>query len=183
MRVANLEQFAQFIAAEGFALTVDTIEPLGPHTLALGKVGTFRVFQGTIRKDQQLFVGDAKRPFKVAHLYRVQGKDMVEVAELIPGEIGAIAKVEEVAIDCVLHDSHEEDHIHLQSTQVPPPMHGLAIAPRKKGDEQRLSEVLGKLGGDPAGELLPILREGADQRQPLRRQILAAAGYCTLDPK
>jgi multiple sugar transport system ATP-binding protein len=28
------------VAAEGFALTVDTIEPLGPHTLALGKVGT-----------------------------------------------------------------------------------------------------------------------------------------------
>ncbi|MFO1196411.1 MAG: elongation factor G [Burkholderiaceae bacterium] len=142
---------ARHVIAHVFKVNID------PY---LGKVGTFRVFQGTIRKDQQLFVGDAKRPFKVAHLYRVQGKDMVEVAELIPGEIGAIAKVEEVAIDCVLHDSHEEDHIHLQSTQVPPPMHGLAIAPRKKGDEQRLSEVLGKLGVEDASFVVERDGEG-----------------------
>ena len=40
----------------------------------------------------------------MAHLYRIQGKDAIEVDALVPGEIGAVAKVEEIAFDCVLHD-------------------------------------------------------------------------------
>jgi elongation factor G len=50
----------------------------------IGKVGVFRVHQGTIRKDSQLFVGDGKRPFKVGHIYRLQGKEYVEVETLLP---------------------------------------------------------------------------------------------------
>jgi elongation factor G len=66
----------------------------------MGKVCIFRVHQGTIRKDSQLFVGDAKKPFKVAHLYQLQGKDYVEVDSLLPGDLGAVAKVEEIDFDC-----------------------------------------------------------------------------------
>ena len=111
----------------------------------IGKVGVFRVHQGTVRKDQPLFVGSAKRPFKVAHLYQLQGKDYVEVSQLVPGDIGAVAKVEDLEFDCVLHDSHDEDHIHLKPLQFPQPMQGLAVQTRKKGDEQRLFEILHKL--------------------------------------
>ena len=111
----------------------------------IGKVGVFRVHQGTIRRDAQLFVGSAKRPFKVAHLYRLQGKDYVEVPALVPGEIGAVAKVDEIDFDCVLHDSHDEDHIHLKPLAFPQPMQGLAVQTRRKGDEQRLFEILHKL--------------------------------------
>ncbi len=111
----------------------------------IGKVGVFRVHQGTIRRDAQLFVGSAKRPFKVAHLYRLQGKDYVEVPALLPGEIGAVAKVDEIDFDCVLHDSHDEDHIHLKPLAFPQPMQGLAVQTRRKGDEQRLFEILHKL--------------------------------------
>ncbi len=111
----------------------------------MGKIGIFRVHQGTLRKDMQLFVGDGKRPFKVAHLYRLQGKDTVEVEALLPGDIGAIAKVDEIAFDSVLHDSHDEDHIHLLPLEFPKPMAGLAVETKKKGDEQRLFDILGKL--------------------------------------
>lgn len=111
----------------------------------MGKVAVFRVHQGTLKKDAQLFVGDARRPFKVAHLYRLQGKEMQEVEQLLPGELGAIAKVEEVEFDAVLHDSHDEDHIHLKPLDFPKPMAGLAVETRKKGDEQRLFDILGKL--------------------------------------
>ena len=62
----------------------------------IGKLGVFRVHQGTIRKDSQLFVGDTKRPFKVGHLYRLQGKENIEVEALVPGDIGAIAKIDEI---------------------------------------------------------------------------------------
>ena len=111
----------------------------------MGKVGIFRVHQGTMKKNAQLFVGDGKRPFKVAHLYQVQGKDYVEVDELMPGDLGAIAKVDEIEFDCVLHDSHDEDHIHLVPLDFPRPMAGLAVETKKKGDEQRLFDILNKL--------------------------------------
>ena len=111
----------------------------------IGKLGVFRVHQGTIRKDSQLFVGDTKRPFKVGHLYRLQGKENVEVEALVPGDIGAIAKIDEIEFDCVLHDSHDEDHIHLKPLEFPQPMQGLAVETQRKADEQRLFDVLHKL--------------------------------------
>ncbi len=111
----------------------------------MGKVGVFRVHQGTLRRDAQLFVGDSRRAFKVSHLYQLQGKDYIEVAALVPGDIGAVAKVDEIAFDCVLHDSHDEDQIHLEPLEFPQPMQGLAVQTRRKGDEQRLFDVLHKL--------------------------------------
>ncbi len=108
----------------------------------IGKLGVFRVHQGTVRRDAQLFVGDGRRAFKVNHLYRLHGKDYVEVQSLGPGDIGAVAKVDEIAFDSVLHDSHDEDHIHLEPMAFPRPMQGLAVQTRRKGDEQRLFEVL-----------------------------------------
>jgi elongation factor G len=45
----------------------------------------------------------------------------------------------------VLHDSHDEDHIHLKPLEFPKPMQGLAVETRKKGDEQRLFDILHKL--------------------------------------
>jgi elongation factor G len=111
----------------------------------MGKVGIFRVHQGTMRKDAQLFVGDGKRPFKAAHVYTLQGKEFEEVDALIPGDIGAVAKVDEIEFDCVLHDSHDEDHIHLKPLNFPFPMSGLAVETKRKGDEQRLFDILDKL--------------------------------------
>ncbi len=111
----------------------------------VGKVAFFRVHQGTITKDSQLYIGDGKRPFKVGHLYTIQGKDYVEVGELVPGDLGAVAKVDDIEFNAVLHDSHDEDNIRLRSLDFPTPMHSIAVETKKKGDEQRLFEVLHKL--------------------------------------
>jgi elongation factor G len=111
----------------------------------VGKVAIFRVHQGTITRDTQLFVGDSKKAFKVGHLYQLQGKELVEVDALVPGDIGAVAKIEEIDFNAVLHDSHDEDHIRLRSLDFPTPMHSIAVETKKKGDEQRLFEVLHKL--------------------------------------
>ena len=72
----------------------------------IGKVGVFRVHQGTITKDAQLFVGSGKRPFKVTHLYRLQGKEYMEVPSLVPGDIGAVAKVDEIEFDSEIGRAH-----------------------------------------------------------------------------
>jgi elongation factor G len=45
----------------------------------------------------------------------------------------------------VLHDSHDEDNIHLKPLEFPKPMQGLAVETQKKGDEQRLFDILRKL--------------------------------------
>jgi len=120
----------------------------------MGKLSYFKVHQGTVTKDSQLFVGEARKPFKVGHLFMVKGKDLVEVPDGVPGDICAVAKVDEIQFDSVLHDSHDEDHIHLRPLEFPDPIFGLAIEPTKRGDEQRLWDVLEKLAAeDPCVEV------------------------------
>ncbi|MFA9477306.1 elongation factor G [Phycisphaerales bacterium AB-hyl4] len=116
----------------------------------VGKLSMFRVHQGTITRDTQLYIGDprngdSKRPFKVGHLFKLQGKDHVEVERAVPGDIVAVAKVEEVHRDAVLHDHHDEDRIHLAPMPLPEPMQGLAITPKRRGDEQKIADALSKL--------------------------------------
>ncbi|QQP96032.1 elongation factor G [Lysobacter enzymogenes] len=111
----------------------------------VGKLGVFRVYQGTVRKDTQLFVDDGKKPFKVGHLFKLKGKDHVEIEQAVPGDIAAVAKVDELHFDAVLHDSHDEDHIHLAPLNFPRPMFGLAVEAASKGQEQKLSNALHKL--------------------------------------
>lgn len=155
----------QFLRGEGAAATPVTATPdPARHVLAhvfkvtidpfVGKVGVFRVHQGTITRDTQLFVGDGRKPFKIAHPYLLRGKDFVETDALVPGDIGAVAKVEDIHFDAVLHDSHDEDHFHLRPTIFPRPMHSLALAPKRRGDEQRISDALHKLcAEDPTIEV------------------------------
>ncbi len=118
----------------------------------VGKIGIFRVHQGRITKDTQLFVGvegnEGKKPFKIAHPLLLQGKDTVEVPELLPGDIGAVAKVDEIVFDSVLHDSHDEDLIRMKPLDFPRPMFGVAIEPKRRGDEGRISEVLTKISAE-----------------------------------
>ena len=111
----------------------------------VGKLGVLRVHQGTLRQGSQLFVGDARKPIKIAHILKLMGKETAEVPRAIPGDICAIAKIEELHLDAVLHDSHDEDQYHLKPVSFPPPMLGVAIEPEKRGDEQRLADTLHKL--------------------------------------
>ncbi|MDI1275757.1 elongation factor G [Polaromonas sp.] len=111
----------------------------------VGKMGIFRVHQGTVTAGSQLYIGDGRRPFKVGHLFRLQGKDHMEIASAGPGELCAVAKVDEIHFDAVLHDAAEDEHIHLQPLDFPVPVHGLAIEPRRRGDEQRLWDLVQRL--------------------------------------
>jgi elongation factor G len=111
----------------------------------VGKMGVLRVHQGTLAAGSQLYVGDARRPFKVGHLFTLQGKEFTEIARALPGDLCAIAKVEELHFDAVLHDAPEDDRIHLEPLDFPVPVHGLAIEPKRRGDEQRLHDILQKL--------------------------------------
>jgi elongation factor G len=145
-----------FLKGEGAAAEPVRANPSpDPHVIAhvfkvtvdpfVGRLGIFRVHQGTVTRDSQLFVGDGRKPFKVGHLFMLQGRTHVEVREAVPGDIAAVAKVDAIHYDAVLHDAAEDDHLHLRPLAFPVPVHGLAVRPKRHGDEQRLWEILGKL--------------------------------------
>ncbi len=127
---------AQHVIAHVFKVTVD------PY---VGRMGIFRIHQGTVTRDTQLYIGDGRKPFKVGHLFMLQGKEHVEVPRGLPGDICAVAKVDEMHFDAVLHDAAEDDHLHLAPLPFPVPVHGVAIEPKRRGDEQRMWEILQKL--------------------------------------
>jgi len=107
-----------------------------------GRMGVCRVYQGTIKSGGQLFVGDARKPIKVNQLLKLNGETHTRLNMAVPGDICAIPRVEEVHYDAVLHDSHDEDHYHLKSIDLPRPMYGLAIKPPNDADAQKTSDVL-----------------------------------------
>ncbi len=151
-----------FIKGEGEQAQQLRAEPdPGKHVLAhvfkvemdpyIGKIAAFRVHQGTVTADSQLYIGEQRKPFKAAHLFRVLGKKLEPVAACIPGDICAVTKVEEITFDSVLHDAPEDDHIHMTPLDFPHAVFGLAIRTKKQADAAKLADVLHKLvAEDPA---------------------------------
>ena len=127
---------AAHVLAQVFKISID------PY---VGKLAMLRVHQGTIRRDSQLYIGDGRKPFKVGHLFLVQGKEHIEVPQVGPGDLCAIGKVDELHYDAVLHDAAEDAHMHLAPLPFPVPVYGVAISPKRRGDEQRMWEIMGKL--------------------------------------
>lgn len=146
----------QFFKGEGEqAVAVEVTPDPDKHAIAhvfkisndpfRGRLGLFRIHQGTVTPNSQLFIGEARKPFKPTHLLRLQGKEQSEMGQAVPGDICAVARVEEIYRDAVLHDSHDEDKYHLRPEAFPMPMFGLALTPKKRGDEQKLSDATHKL--------------------------------------
>jgi elongation factor G len=107
-----------------------------------GRLGVCRIHQGKIKVGGQLFVGDARKPIKVNQLLKLNGESFSKIDEGVTGDICAIPRVDTVHYDAVLHDSHDEDHFHLKSIDLPRPMYGLAIKPPRDADAQKTSDVL-----------------------------------------
>ena len=107
-----------------------------------GRLGVFRIHQGSISTGNQLFVGDARKPIKVSQLLKLNGGDHKKMNAGLPGDICAIPRVDEVFFDAVLHDSHDEDNFHLKHKRLPRPMFGLAIRPTNDADAQKTSDAL-----------------------------------------
>jgi elongation factor G len=152
----NPPEFLQGTGAEARVVPVSA-DPSG-HFIAhvfkvnvdpyVGRLGVFRVHQGAVRPGDQVFVGERRKGFKVAHLYRLQGSQTLEIPQAVPGDICAVSKVDELHFDAVLHASHDEDQFHLRSVALPAPMYGVAIEPARRGDEKKLSDALHKLSAE-----------------------------------
>ena len=111
----------------------------------IGRLAVFRVHQGRLTPGGQLYIGEGRKPIKAGHLFLLRGKTQVEVNEALPGDICAIAKIDEIQFDHVLHDSAEDAQLHARPLELPTSVFGLAVQPKKRGDEQKVSDVLHKI--------------------------------------
>ncbi|RMH13381.1 MAG: elongation factor G [Planctomycetota bacterium] len=111
----------------------------------VGKLGVFRVHQGTLSSKSEVHIGDQKKPIRIGHLIKRQGKESIEVDALGPGDIGALSKIDEVYYDAVLHTGHELDSLHLRPLPMPKPMFGLALELKNHADESKFSGAIQKL--------------------------------------
>jgi elongation factor G len=140
--VAVTSEPDQHVVAHVFKVVVD------PY---VGRTAVFRLHQGKVNTGAQLFVGDSRKPVKLNHLYRLQGKQQVEVSQAGPGDIIAVTRIDSLNFNDVLHDSHDEDNFHVRLPEMAPPMMGIAIQAAQRGNEQKLSDALNKLcAEDPA---------------------------------
>ena len=134
--------------AEDVAVSADPDKHVVAHVVKVnidpfkGRLGIFRIHQGTIKPGNQLYVGDARKSIKVNQLLKINGNHHTKIQAGLPGDICAIPRVDEAHFDAVLHDSHDEDHFHLKSVQLPRPMYGLAIKPAKDAESQKTSDAL-----------------------------------------
>ena len=174
---ANMPAFlkGEGAAAEPAEVVLDAERHVVAHVFQIandpyrGKLGLFRVHQGQVTPNSQLYIGDGRKPFKVAHLLRMQGKNAIETTMAVPGDLCAVARVDEIQRDAVLHDSHDEDFYHLAPTVFPQPVFGLALMTRKPADEQKLSEALARLMEED-----PCLEVSFDARN--RRTVVRGLG-------
>lgn len=111
----------------------------------VGRLATFRVHQGEVRTGGMVYIGDQRKGVKLAHIYRVQGKQLVEVPVALAGDICAVSKIEDIGFDDILHSSHDDDDVRMRPVAIPAPMYGVALELTQRGQEKKLSDALHKM--------------------------------------
>ncbi|MBN1394536.1 MAG: elongation factor G [Pirellulales bacterium] len=132
-------------ASEEVAVKADPAGPLVAQVFKtridpfVQKLNFIRVFSGTLKKDTTIPVVGVRKPVKIGPLLRVQAEETEPTDAAGPGEIVAVAKVEE------LHTGSSLGELAMPPISFPTPMVGLAVSPKSRGDETKLSGALQKI--------------------------------------
>jgi elongation factor G len=108
-----------------------------------GRVNLFRVYQGVMKHDSQVFNCRAHVKERIGQLLVPQGKENEHADAFGPGDIGAVAKLKETHAGDVLAD--EDAEIPLKLPQMPRPVMAFAIEAKAKGDEEKMGQALRRL--------------------------------------
>jgi elongation factor G len=108
-----------------------------------GRVNLFRVYQGVLKHDSQVYNTRAHVKERVGQLLVPQGKENEHADEFGPGDIGAVAKLKETHAGDVLASKDAE--IPLSLPAMPRPVMAFAIEARAKGDEEKMGQALRRL--------------------------------------
>lgn len=103
------------------------------------KLSYIRVYNGTLRKDMTLPGSNGRKGLRIGQLLDVQANHLEPIDKAGPGDIVAVAKMEQ------LHTGTNEGELELPNIDFPQPMVGVAIRPKSRNDEAKLSAALHKL--------------------------------------
>ncbi len=109
----------------------------------VGKLSYFKVMSGKLSPDATLINLTTKSPEKLGKLYTMFGKKQLDCKELVAGDIGAVAKLSVTKTGDTLATS--ENDTAYEQIDFPKPNISLAILPKSKGDEEKISNGLQKL--------------------------------------
>ena len=109
----------------------------------IGRLNLFRVMTGKLDTTMSVYNEEKDTVEKVSHLYVIRGKEQIEVDELHSGDIGALAKLSNTATQDTL--SLKDANIIIPKIALPGSVLCMAIQPKGKGDEDKLSAALSKI--------------------------------------
>ena len=110
-----------------------------PH---VGKLCYMRVFSGKLESKSQVNISSTGKAEKITQLFRAQGEKREDVADAIAGDIVGVAKIDNLHIGDTLYASGD---LRFEKMPFPYPMTGLAVAPKNRGDEQKMGTNLHRL--------------------------------------
>ncbi|NLM39650.1 MAG: elongation factor G [Firmicutes bacterium] len=109
----------------------------------VGKLTLFRVFSGTIKSDSTVFNSRTGRDERIGQLFVIKGKEQIAVSELGAGDIGAVAKLQDVTTNDTL--TSKDRPVKLVPIAFPSPSMTMAVAPKAQGDEDKIGSGLARL--------------------------------------
>ena len=121
----------------------------------LGKVTMLRVLSGSLKSGDTIFDSTKDAEFKVAHIYMPHGKDLKEVSELKAGMIGAFTKQDTPSTGDTL--CTKDNVFELLPIMFPSPVAALALHPKSRNDEDKLSIGLHKLIDEDPTLILSVI--------------------------
>jgi len=108
-----------------------------------GRINVFRVLSGTLSSDSTLVNSRTRGKERVGQLLLLQGKEHEQAQEFGEGDIGAVAKLKETGTGDVL--LAEDRPVDLAPLDFPQPVMSFAVAPKAKGDEEKMATALRRL--------------------------------------
>lgn len=140
-----------------------------PH---IGDMNYVRVLSGTLESGSVLHNTTVEREEKINQIYYVKGKERTETNKLRTGEIGALVKLKQTKTSDTLTSGQAP--IKLPAIDFPQPSISIAIVPKSKGDEEKVSNGLSRLHEeDPT---FTYVYDGE-----LKQQIISGLGELHLD--
>ncbi len=112
----------------------------------VGKLTYFRVFSGTLSADTTVYNPNRDKEERIGQVFIVRGKNQIPVREIPAGDIGGVAKLAETTTGDTLCD--KDKPIVLPPIAFPEPVMSLAVEPKTKGDEDKLSVALARLSDE-----------------------------------
>ena len=109
----------------------------------IGRLNLFRVMTGKLDTTMSVYNEEKDTVEKVGRLYVMRGKEQIEVDELHSGDIGALAKLSNTSTQDTL--SLKDANIIIPKIVLPGSVLCMAIKPKGKGDEDKLSAALTKI--------------------------------------